>query len=112
MAENAFQGGQCEENFGFFFEFIVNNKDFPEHQSTVKMAMQLFYNAQTELAKNIALFDSTIKFIFKYILDINLGFMSAQTFSGIVKGVGPTDAIETFKFVGQFFIENLEKITQ
>jgi len=77
MAENMFNGGAQEDNYVFFLNFIVNNKEFPAHQSTVKMAMQLFYNAQSELTKNINLFDATIKFILKYILDDSLGFMSA-----------------------------------
>ncbi|EAR84878.1 hypothetical protein TTHERM_00600700 (macronuclear) [Tetrahymena thermophila SB210] len=114
MAENMFPGPLegNDENYTYFFDFIVNNNEFPAHQSTVSMAMQLFYNAQVELTKNPQLFDSTIKFILRYLLDDNLGLMSAQTFSGIIKGVGQNNYIETFRFVAQFFVQNINKIVR
>jgi hypothetical protein len=34
-----------EERFKHIFNFIVNHGDFPVHERTVSMAMQLFYNA-------------------------------------------------------------------
>lgn len=97
--------GYCE-----FISFIVNCSDFPSHKKTVGMAMQLFYDAQTELMKSQQLFDATIRFIFKYLLDDSIGLMAAQTFSGIIKGLGLNDAIDTFKFVANFFVINIQTI--
>jgi hypothetical protein len=53
-----------------------------------------------------------MKFFLKYVLDDRLGLIAAETFTGIIKEVGPNDAIETFKYAGTFFVENIDRIKQ
>lgn len=70
-------GESGDSRYASFISFIVSSNDFPSHKKTVGMAMQLFYNAQAELMKSLQLFDATIRFIFKYLLEDSIGLMAA-----------------------------------